>query len=41
VNQANLFTDFAFSWNGIVYDETTANTGKLTFDPPQPSTRLQ
>jgi hypothetical protein len=30
--QANLFTDLAFTWNGITYDENTANTGLLTFD---------
>jgi hypothetical protein len=32
LDQANLFTDFAFTWNGISYDESTANTGRLTFD---------
>ncbi len=28
----NLLTDLAFTWNGIAYDETTANTGALVFD---------
>lgn len=32
VDEANLFTDIAFTWNGITYDENTANTGRLTFD---------
>jgi hypothetical protein len=32
VLQGGLFTDLAFSWNGIAYDESTANTGILTFD---------
>jgi hypothetical protein len=32
VLQGGLFTDLAFSWNGIAYDESTANTGLLTFD---------
>ncbi|HET7133656.1 MAG TPA: hypothetical protein VFJ95_15490, partial [Gammaproteobacteria bacterium] len=27
-----LLTDLAFTWNGIFYDETTANTGSLSFD---------
>lgn len=27
-----LFIDLAFSWGGIAYDETTANTGWLMFD---------
>ena len=27
-----LFSDFAFTWNSIVYDETTANTGLIAFD---------
>lgn len=31
VNQTGLLTDLNFTWNGIVYDETTANTGGLTF----------
>lgn len=31
VTATNLFTDLAFTWNGIAYDETTANTGWLTF----------
>ena len=30
--QANLLTDLAFTWNLITYDESTANTGMLTFD---------
>jgi hypothetical protein len=32
LNQAGLLTDLAFAWNGVSYDETTANTGSLTFD---------
>jgi len=32
INQTGLFTDFTFIWNGISYDETTANTGSLAFD---------
>jgi len=32
LNQAGLLTDLSFSWNGIAYDETTANTGWLRFD---------
>jgi len=32
VAQADLLTDLSFSWNGIAYDETTANTGWLGFD---------
>ncbi|HEX6998975.1 MAG TPA: hypothetical protein VF322_12610 [Gammaproteobacteria bacterium] len=31
VEAANLLTDLAFTWNGIAYDETTANTGLFTF----------
>jgi hypothetical protein len=27
-----LLTDLAFIWNGIAYDETTANTGSLSFN---------
>ena len=27
-----VFTDLEFIWNGITYDETTANTGGLVFD---------
>ena len=27
-----VLTDLAFTWDGIAYDETTANTGALTFD---------
>lgn len=32
LNQAGLISDLSFSWNGIAYDETNANTGVLTFD---------
>jgi hypothetical protein len=32
LDHANLFTDLAFTWNGISYDENTANTGRLAFD---------
>jgi hypothetical protein len=32
LQQANLLTDLAFTWNGIAYTESTANTGLLTFD---------
>jgi hypothetical protein len=32
VNEANLLSDLAFTWDGISYDETTANTGFLVFD---------
>ncbi|HEU4619693.1 MAG TPA: PEP-CTERM sorting domain-containing protein [Gammaproteobacteria bacterium] len=32
LGRAGLFTDLAFTWNGISYDETTANTGSLVFD---------
>jgi hypothetical protein len=28
-----LLTALNFTWNGIAYDETTANTGFLIFDP--------
>lgn len=32
-NQATgLLTSLSFSWNGISYDQTTANTGDLRFD---------
>jgi len=31
VNGPGLLTHFSFSWNGIAYDETTANTGSLGF----------
>ena len=31
-NAAGLFTDLDFTWNGITYDESNANTGTLTFD---------
>ena len=27
-----LLTSLSFSWNGIAYDQTTANTGNLAFD---------
>lgn len=30
---AGVFTHLSFSWEGIDYDETTANTGDLGFDP--------
>ena len=32
VGATGLLTDLAFTFNGIAYDETTANTGSLTFD---------
>jgi hypothetical protein len=32
VEVADLFTHLAFSWDGVEYDETTANTGTLGFD---------
>lgn len=32
VLQVGLLTDLAFTWSGVAYDETTANTGGLTFD---------
>lgn len=28
-----VLTDLSFTWNSIAYDETTANTGWLRFDP--------
>jgi hypothetical protein len=28
----SFFTDFGFSWNGVAYDETTAESGALRFD---------
>lgn len=31
VSGPNLLTDLSFTWNGISYDETTANTGSLKF----------
>lgn len=31
-DSVGLFTDLSFTWNGINYDETTANTGHLEFD---------
>jgi hypothetical protein len=33
VNQTGLFVDFGFTWNGIAYDETTANSALLAFEP--------
>ena len=30
--QLNLLSDLNFTWHGITYDETTANTGFLNFD---------
>jgi len=32
VNLTGLLTDFSFTIGGITYDETTANTGYLSFD---------
>jgi hypothetical protein len=32
VRATGLLTDLNFTWNGITYDETTANTGALSFD---------
>jgi hypothetical protein len=32
-SSANLLTDLLFTWDGIFYDATAANTGYLTFDP--------
>jgi hypothetical protein len=32
VNKVGLLDDLAFTWNGVTYDETTANTGALFFD---------
>jgi hypothetical protein len=32
LNQAGLISDLSFSWNGIAYDEISANIGVLTFD---------
>jgi len=32
VDEANLLSSLSFTWNGISYDETTANTGGLSFD---------
>jgi hypothetical protein len=31
-NATGLLTDLDFTWNGIAYTETTANTGFLAFD---------
>lgn len=33
VIQTGLILDLAFSWNGVTYDETTANTGGFGFEP--------
>jgi len=33
VSKQGLLADFSFVWNGIAYDETTANTGSLAFSP--------
>jgi len=32
IAQVGLLTDLDFVWDGIAYDETTANTGRLDFD---------
>jgi ABC-type Mn2+/Zn2+ transport system permease subunit len=32
VNQSGLLTALSFTWNGISYNQSTANTGQLTFD---------
>jgi hypothetical protein len=32
VNKVGLLDHLAFTWNGVTYDETTANTGALFFD---------
>ncbi len=32
VSSTNLLTDLSFTWHGISYDESTANTGKMTFN---------
>ncbi|MFC1772595.1 hypothetical protein ACFL3A_04485 [Pseudomonadota bacterium] len=32
VGQLNLFVGLDFTWNGISYDQTMANTGLLSFD---------
>jgi hypothetical protein len=31
VDAEGLFTAFEFTWNGVSYDETTVNTGRLVF----------
>ena len=31
-NAPGLLTGLSFSWNGVAYDRTTANTGELDFD---------
>jgi len=33
VNGVDLLTDLNFSWNGIAYDESSANTGYFIFRP--------
>jgi hypothetical protein len=32
LSAATLFSDLGFSWNGIAYDETTAESAALSFD---------
>ena len=32
IDMVNLLTDLDFTWNGVHYDETTANSGRLAFD---------
>jgi hypothetical protein len=32
LSSTTLFTDLEFTWNGIAYDETTAESGALSFD---------
>jgi MYXO-CTERM domain-containing protein len=32
VDALNLFSALHFTWNGVTYDQTTANTGDLVFD---------
>lgn len=32
INAAGLLTELDFSWDGIAYNQTTANTGALRFD---------
>ncbi len=32
LGQMGLLSDLSFVWDGLSYDETTANTGRLTFD---------
>jgi hypothetical protein len=33
VSGTNLLTTLNFTWDGIIYNQTTANTGSLGFDP--------